>query len=295
MSTLLTNSPKQAVDSNDVNSLISRNPCARCAATKKPRCVCPAAGGGADICPDELAAVLSELGFTDAESATAIREGANGEQSCADDCDLAAEESNASGAPLTPAANDDYQLALDERQLTPDLLLLLQDLLRRDVVAIHNEVECGVLAFQLRYNPTQTMTDRLTFQLLMAAVLKEFELFKLENNLSTPTATPEVDQDGFVTTLRLSFPKLKVYDAFIQRLLSKRLLPGQPEVNQQDRLSPLNDALADFLTRLNTPLATRLTRGTASSRLVDEEEALRNGTHLRPRSWLDGLKPKGFK
>ena len=269
----------QVIDYKDLESLIRSNPCAKCAATKKPRCVCVAAGGGADACPDEVALMLRELGV--AEVAKQFVPESNNLRSVVEEDE---EEENLN------------KLELNERALTPELMLLLRHLLDRNLLLIMDDRERGTLSFEFLYNPNLMLQDRLIFKTIIDAVLRELQLFKLENNLAaTNNFTLETDRDGNITALRVNFPRPQQYDAFIKRLLSRHLLPGQPTLEQQDRRMPLSDIAINNLRHALTPLSMQLAPGSAARNKAEEEEEVRLGGHIRPRSPRDGLKPKNFK
>jgi hypothetical protein len=270
----------QVVDSTDLNSLILSNPCRKCAATKKARCVCVAAGGGADACPDEVAMMLRELGLEEIV------------QRFAPEIEYA----------LRSAADEDEEdenlnkLELNERALTPELLLMLRHLLDRNLLFIMDDKERGTLSFEFLYNPNFQLQDRLIFKTIIEAVLRELQIFKLENNLAaTNNYTLESDRDGNITALRVNFPRPQQYDAFIKRLLGRHLLPGQPSLEQQDRRVPLSEFDINNMRNALTPLSMQLAPGSAARNKAEEEEEVRLGSANRPRSLRDGLKPKNFK
>ncbi len=92
-------------------------------------------------------------------------------------------------------------------------------------------------------------------------------------------------------SLRISLPTPTLYDAFIQRLASKNLLPVQNIEQQKNEKVVYPEGTNHFNP---TPLSNK---PTPENKKTIEEEIQKTGqkkSSIHPKSPLDGLKPKGW-
>ncbi len=137
----------------------------------------------------------------------------------------------------------------------PFNLEIIPELLSKRLLLIEDDRKLNTLTIQLLCNPKDLSPEqRDQFEKFVDTISKELEEFKKENGIANNCKLIEKDKEGNLLSLRIELPT-SLYDKFIQRLASKNLFSIQ-NINQQN---------------------------TSQER-----------SSIRPRSPLDGLKPKGL-
>ncbi|MES2219322.1 MAG: hypothetical protein V4501_13040 [Pseudomonadota bacterium] len=251
---------------------IDTNPCAKCRATRKPRCECVIILGGEAI--DEGVEKIKQAELEEELEARLLQEESEKENITPDEVVLR------EFAALKPEE-------LSQRTLHPELMLILADLFTKGLLVLNHNAMDGVLDFAYQYNPNEEPGDRHKFNRLMEAILVELELFQRQNNVMGNLATIMRNNDNHITSLRINFQRPAHFDKF--NLL---FLPQNNE--QQDKRNAMSQQELDNL--IMNPLSTRLTMRAGNQRKADEKEDEHHYySPLRPRSPKDGLKlrPKG--
>lgn len=199
--------------------------------------------------------------------------------------------------------DDDVKNTRDNRELelTPDRDLekdkefdpeLISELLFNELLKIDNDLDSGTLTIalvkMLQLNPKLLSEyERAELQKYMRAILQELEKFKQEKGIKG--REPEVVKNGEdIVSLRITLPTPELYVEFIQRLAKQLLLPQQ-NVNQSKPHEKISYPKDTNLFSM-TPFGTRLTPN-AAPKVLEEEN--KHAKHTRPKTILDGLKPKG--
>ena len=179
---------------------------------------------------------------------------------------------------------------------------VISDLLSKELLLIDNDRNSGILTVKLRYSFGLLSEERRdALKNFVDAILKELRDFKKENGISASCAAMENDNERDFTSLRITLPKPGLYDAFIQRLASKNLLPVQ-NIEQNEKVvyqEGMNHFNPSPLSMKSTPITSKNLKKTdeekhqAQKHGVSKKEEKTFAT--RPRSPLDGLKPKGWE
>lgn len=140
---------------------------------------------------------------------------------------------------------------------------VLSELLILQLLVITNDKDSGILTIKLQYDPASlSSTQKAELKKLIDSILKELNEFKKENNIKDNCATLKKDREGNVIFLQIALPKPTLYDAFIRRLESKKLLPSQ---------------------------------GTKQANAIDKKDEKKSKTIHRSPFSIDGPKPKSYK
>lgn len=183
----------------------------------------------------------------------------------------------------------DLQSRLDDKPFNPEII---SELLSNRMLLIDSDRELGALTIKLLCHPRDLSPEqRNEFKKFVNTIIKELEEFKKENGISTNCKVIGHDSDGNILSLRIALPSTTLYEAFIQRLASKHLLPLQnieqkskEKVTYQEGINLFNPTL---LSTKPTPSANRKTEDDEA--LKDESKSGKKSS-IRPKSPLDGLK-----
>lgn len=200
---------------------------------------------------------------------------------------------------------DSEQLQLEEGGFNPEVI---SELLSKKLLVIENDRESGALTIQCDPNLLST-EEKNEVKNFVKAILKELAKFKEENGISYDPEKIEHDHEGNIRSLRISFPHSHptIYDSFIDRLASKHLLPRQ-NVEQQEKGKVVYEK---GMNHFETPQSAKPTPGTKRKLEHADEEVNKTKkqktsqeetktsqeetkSSIRPKTPLDGLKPKGF-
>jgi hypothetical protein len=248
----------------DIQRAIENNICSICRANKKPP-PCPGHGIGASG---------GEAGSEASESTGATLAGTS------DDASALTHTTNAATKPIV----NDKTPKLDRKTFTPESIV---EMLEKKLLSIDNNSEQGILSIKWN-NALLSPAQKIELRKFIDTLQKELEEFKDKNNISVNCTTIENDHKGDMTAIRFRLPHPSLYDAFIQQLTSKNLLPQQ-NVSQQQRMTyspPSNHT--------GTPLATKLTlqASAKSKNLPEENDAQATRNKLPCPLSMDGPKPK---
>ncbi|HSW87637.1 MAG TPA: hypothetical protein VLG12_00570 [Candidatus Saccharimonadales bacterium] len=96
-------------------------------------------------------------------------------------------------------------------------------------VAIENNRDSGIISIKLHCSPNSLSEEqRNELRKFVNTILKELDEFKKEKGISANCVTIDKDKGNFLSLrITLPTPTPTIYDAFIQRLNSKYLLPTQ--------------------------------------------------------------------
>lgn len=94
------------------------------------------------------------------------------------------------------------------------------------------------LTIKLLCEPNElTEEQREELKKFMEAIIKEFNEFKKENNLSDDCLQLIQDEKGNILSLRITMPTLALYDAFIQRLANNLVPIPTPKAQEKDEVT----------------------------------------------------------
>lgn len=170
---------------------------------------------------------------------------------------------------------------------------VISDLLSKNILSIDNDREKGILTIKLLCDVSVLSSEhKAELKKFVNNILNELNEFKKENGLSADCYTLKKDKDGNILSLQITLPTPTLYDAFIQRLASKHILPLQNVAHNKNEKIVYPEGVNLFE---STPLSTKPTPG--NKKLIDKEieENSKIKSSIRPKSPLDGLKPKGGK
>lgn len=180
---------------------------------------------------------------------------------------------------------------LSEKPFNPEII---SELLSKRLLLIDNDRELGTLTIKLLCNPKDLSPEqRNELKKFVDTILKELEEFKKENGIANSCKLLEQDKEGNILSLRIALPTPTLYDAFIQRLASKNLLPLQNiEQKAKERV-----AYQEGINHFNpTPLSTKPTPENKKAVEDELQKADKSSIHLKsPFDGLKGPKPKGWK
>lgn len=186
------------------------------------------------------------------------------------------------------------QVELNDIKFNPEVI---SELLSRRLLFIDNDRERGILSFKLLCDPDILSSDyKNELKKFVNALLNELDQFKKDHRLSADCYTITKDRNGNILSLRIALPTYALYEAFIQRLASRHLLPVQ---NIQQHING-KVVYPEGQNHFNpTPLSTR--PAPANKKSSGDEEAdksdksqKRKSSIVRPKSPLDGPRPKGW-
>lgn len=121
---------------------------------------------------------------------------------------------------------------------------IIAELIAKGLLLVENDRESMTLTIKLLCEPNVlTEEQRKELKKCMEAIIKEFNEFKDENNLSNDCVNITQDAEGNILSLRITMPTLALYDAFIQRL-ANNLVPV-PSPKAQEREEVTNDQRSD--------------------------------------------------
>lgn len=171
-----------------------------------------------------------------------------------------------------------------QNSVDPNLLFnteIISELLSKKLLFIDSNNELGILS--IKCNPELLSKDQKNeLKKFIDVLLNELEAFKKEKGITANCSTIDKDAAGNIISLRITLPTPAVYDAFIKRLVNTNLLPAQ--IQQKQEIGKYQEGINHFHP---TPLSMKPTPSVKK----DEEKK----STIRPRSPLDGLKPKGWE
>ncbi len=166
---------------------------------------------------------------------------------------------------------------------------ILSYLLKNDMLLIDNDKAKGELNIELLCNPnTLTAEQRNELNKYILIILNELDNFKKQNEIAAKSFDLEYDKHGNLIALRIALPTSPVplYDLFIEGLGNKHLLPKE-NILQQTKGKVEYENTADLFNP--KPFFNRPGLTPGNNKKPVEEEKYKP---VRPRSVLDGLKPK---
>ena len=174
--------------------------------------------------------------------------------------------------------NFKQEFQLDEINFNPEII---SELLSKGLLKIDNDRELGILTIQCNPNLLTPVQNKEVTK-FVNAILKELVEFKKEKGISANCAKIDRDDKGNIRSLRITLPTPTIYDDFIKRLASKKLLPIQ-NIKQQEKGKLVYPEGMNHFNR--TPLSTK------QAPITKKTEELQN---IRPRytSHKPLLKPK---
>lgn len=165
----------------------------------------------------------------------------------------------------------------------------ISELLNKKLLVINNDSDTGVLTIRLQCKPSMLSDEqRNELKKFVDIILNEVEAFKNENRISSSCITLDKDKEGNFLALRIMLPTPTLYDAFIQRLANKNLLPMK-NIEQKEKM--VYEEGGDLHL---SPLAMKPTPA-KNTRFLQLRDEVGKSASIRPRSILDGLKPKGWE
>lgn len=164
---------------------------------------------------------------------------------------------------------------------------LISELLSNGLLRIKNDREKGILSIEIKGKQKSLSPElRNNLKKFLESIQNELDNFRSENGISTPCFSQKI-KDGDIESLNISFPNPKMYDAFLKRLADKHLLPIQ-NIEQKNNM---NVTYPEGENHFSTARPANKPKPQKDGTVKKEEER----STIRPRSPLDGLKPKNFK
>lgn len=180
------------------------------------------------------------------------------------------------------------ELRLDEQAFDAEVI---SELLSSRRLVIDNDRDLGTLTIKLLCRP-ETLSDKQKEELhkYVQAILEELKVFRRKNNIAAKCKEIKVDANGNFISLIIKLPGPLLFDAFIQQLAEKFLLPVQ-NIHQQKGKPVEYPANENHF----HPTPLRKTLAPAASNKTAEENAYsKDKKSIRPKTPADGCKPVGF-
>ena len=112
---------------------------------------------------------------------------------------------------------------------------IIEQLIADGKLLVDSDRESMTLTIKLLCEPNElTEEQREELKKFMEAIIKEFNEFKKENNLSDDCLQLIQDEEGNIRSLRITMPTLALYDAFIQRLANNLVPIPSPKAQETD-------------------------------------------------------------
>lgn len=112
---------------------------------------------------------------------------------------------------------------------------IIADLIAKGLLLVDSDSMTLSLTIKLLCEPNAlTEEQREELKKFMEAIIKEFNEFKEENNLSDDCMQMIQDEEGNILSLRINLPTLALYDAFIQRLANNLVSTSNLELQEKD-------------------------------------------------------------
>lgn len=179
-----------------------------------------------------------------------------------------------------------HHTVMDEKTFNQEVI---SELLSNKLLLINNDRNSGTLIVKLQCEPKfVTAEQSRELNKYVNIILNELEEFKKEHGISVECKDIKRDHDGNIQSLCITLPTPALYDAFIQRLTNKNLLPVQNAKQLENEKVAYPQGRNHFHAN---PLLMKPSLTAKRKSIKDESE---NGHKIpRPKSPLDGLKPKG--
>ncbi|MFO8785461.1 hypothetical protein SDB96_15510 [Legionella pneumophila serogroup 1] len=115
---------------------------------------------------------------------------------------------------------------------------IIEQLIADGKLLVDSDRESLTLTIKLLCEPNElTEEQREELKKFMEAIIKEFNEFKKENNLSDDCLQLTQDEEGNILSLRITMPTLALYDAFIQRLANNLVPIPTPKAQEKDEVT----------------------------------------------------------
>ncbi|CAM2771425.1 hypothetical protein [Legionella worsleiensis] len=115
---------------------------------------------------------------------------------------------------------------------------IIADLIAKGLLLVDSDRDSMTLTIKLLCEPNAlTEEQREELKKFMEAIIKEFNEFKEENNLSDDCMQMIQDEEGNILSLRITMPTLALYDAFIQRLANNLVPISNPKAQEKDEVT----------------------------------------------------------
>ena len=115
---------------------------------------------------------------------------------------------------------------------------IIEQLIADGKLLVDSDRESLTLKLELQCDPNElTPKQRHELKKFMEAIIKEFNEFKEENNLSDDCMKIVQDEEGNILSLRITMPTLALYDAFIQRLANNLVPIPSPKAQEKDEVT----------------------------------------------------------
>ncbi|MCW8408018.1 hypothetical protein OQJ13_03430 [Legionella sp. PATHC035] len=115
---------------------------------------------------------------------------------------------------------------------------IIEKLIADGKLLVDSDRESMTLKLELHYDPNElTPKQRHELKKFMEAIIKEFNDFKEENNLSDDCIHITQDEKGNIRSLRMTTPTLALYDRFIQRLADNLVPVPSPKAQEKDEVT----------------------------------------------------------
>ena len=115
---------------------------------------------------------------------------------------------------------------------------IIEKLIADGKLLVDSDRESMTLKLELQCDPNElTPKQRHELKKFMEAIIKEFNEFKEENNLSDDCIHIIQDEEGNIRSLRITMPTLALYDTFIQRLANNLVPVPSPKAQEKDEVT----------------------------------------------------------
>ncbi|KTD55878.1 hypothetical protein Lsan_3430 [Legionella santicrucis] len=127
---------------------------------------------------------------------------------------------------------DGTESQLDKKSYNPEVIA---ELVVKGLLIVNTDRELMTLTISLQCDPNSLSREqREELKKFMSTIIKEFNGFKEQHQLSDDCINTVQDEEGNILSLHISLPTVKLYDEFIQKL-ANNLLPSQnPKLQTKD-------------------------------------------------------------
>ena len=162
---------------------------------------------------------------------------------------------------------------------------IIEELIAKGLLLVDSDRESMTLAIKLLCEPNElTEEQREELKKFMEAIIKEFNEFKEENNLSDDCIHIIQDEEGNIRSLRISMPTLALYDAFIQRLANNLVPIPIPKAQEKDEVTK-EQSLAPNPLSMEPKSSNKSSKQEEIEQNKEEEQVIFNPSPFNMKPW----------
>ncbi|WP_010655125.1 hypothetical protein [Fluoribacter dumoffii] len=167
---------------------------------------------------------------------------------------------------------------------------IIEQLIAEGKLLVDSDRESLTLTIKLLCEPNElTEEQREELKKFMKAIIKEFNEFKKEHNLSDDCIKIIKDEEGNILSLRITMPTLALYDAFIQRLANNLVPIPSPKAQEKDEVTKEQSVAPNPLSMEPKPSTSKREEiepnKDIESKKEEEEEQIFNPSPFNMKPW----------